>query len=680
MVFVGAREMNTASAQDKRACNTERTTDTGYHFIDQFSSKPWLQYLVILLVATLISLPCLFNGLPHGHDSSIHALYQRDFSHQFWNGDLYPRWLADANKGYGSPIFLIQYPFPYYVTALLRPLIDFPATDTREIRELGVLVFIILVSAGISMRFWLTKFSIPLAATLASIVYMLLPYFLVCVYVRSAIGELCTLIWMPFILGLCETIHRKVSSILMLGIALSLLVTSNILIATMFMPFLVAYVAFADSANQLSFLKRIHPLLLAAILAVGISGVYLLPFIAYLQYFDLRGLVSNLPDFEFGRYFLYVPLHGIHIIPVVIGLSTAVCLALFSGYHLWFYRNKGPIRAIMICTLLLGTLSMIPGLGPALINMSGFSVSSFESLSFFSARMLLALYATLSVGLVAYCYISEGKGRRAKLLLAATCIAFFLMLPFSAPLWSANMLPLDSIQFPFRFGGLMTLTVVGLLALALDSNFSKSANVRSMKSFFIITIVSIVAIGGGIVTWRIDWRMLSAEPWQIYPAKQLDVMYRTYILPQHLYSFAQNLGTRPDLYDAEVTPDDGVLRAELISGEGNISLERESSRSLLISTDCQGRVRLRIGQTYFPLWRVSSMTDGAEEIAIGVSPAGLIELSFQSIGKQDLRMFIDYGNVERWGTIITVTSLLLTCVFFIALYLWNRIILFKKQE
>jgi hypothetical protein len=72
----------------------------------------------------------------------IHIVYQRCFCWEFWHGDFYPRWLAEANKGYGSPIFMVQYPLPYVVMTLLHPILHFAPTSTQESRELGVYCFL----------------------------------------------------------------------------------------------------------------------------------------------------------------------------------------------------------------------------------------------------------------------------------------------------------------------------------------------------------------------------------------------------------------------------------------------------------------------------------------------------------------------------------------------------------
>ena len=67
-----------------------------------------------------------------------------------------PRWLAEANEGYGSPVFIIQYPLPYVFTAALRPLTHFDGAD-REARELGIFVFFCVLAAGMGTWLWLRQ-------------------------------------------------------------------------------------------------------------------------------------------------------------------------------------------------------------------------------------------------------------------------------------------------------------------------------------------------------------------------------------------------------------------------------------------------------------------------------------------------------------------------------------------
>ena len=137
-----------------------------------------VQNLIIVAVAALLWLPCLAKGLPPNGDAYLHATYSSQFSRQFWSGEIYPRWMMTANKGYGSPIFLIQYPLPYWGTALLRPLVRFASTRNQETRELGIFCFLVLAAAGLNARFWLQRNHTPLAATAGAIVYVSLPHHL----------------------------------------------------------------------------------------------------------------------------------------------------------------------------------------------------------------------------------------------------------------------------------------------------------------------------------------------------------------------------------------------------------------------------------------------------------------------------------------------------------------------
>ena len=174
--------------------------------------------LAVVTFACLLALPCILWGIPHGFTPDLHINYSHNFTAQFWDGDVYPRWLVGSNAGYGSPIFLVQYPLPYVLSALIRPIVSFPPDASREARELGIVFFIELMAAGLAARFWLRRFVGPTAATLAALTYMALPYILdVEFYMRTSIGAVCTMIWMPLALGLAESIRLRPRVVVGLG-------------------------------------------------------------------------------------------------------------------------------------------------------------------------------------------------------------------------------------------------------------------------------------------------------------------------------------------------------------------------------------------------------------------------------------------------------------------------------
>jgi hypothetical protein len=630
-------------------------------------SQPLLQKLIIVLAAVLLSLPCLLSGIPRGNDATTHVNYQYHFSRQFWNGDSYPRWLAEANKGYGAPIFFIQYPLPYWMTALLRPIVSFAPGAEREARELGVFIFLVLAAAGLAARFWFRKFASSHAATLAAVVYLGLPYILEQgVYFRAAIGELCAFIWMPLLLGLSESLHRESRVIFALGGVLALFFLSNVLYAVLFLPVFFAYALFFGERMKRPFVVTLLFLCLAVLLGAGMAAVYVVPFVAYGRLFELRQLRVNLPgSFAVGRHFLYQTLQSLSVREIAISAAGTMCFVMVAFRDVLRSRADKYLRTLMALTLGLGVLMLIPNLGPTLIRRSGFDVESFNTFDDWTPRMSVILFSTLVLGLVGYCRLGQQeRAGRESVLLVTSCLVFIGMLPFSAPVW--KLIPaLASIQFPYRLGGLLTVAVAGLSAMTFDSLFKQTSSPGRPWAYIVVICAFMWVIAGGAFTWRLDWRVQTARIASYELNSDIDVMYRTYVLRERLRSFAERMGTSPDSSRATPEPGDGTLRAELTSGHCNWNVWRERPRELRVSANCEGDARLTIGQLYFPLWKTVPVGSSSVGSAVGASSDGLIELRLYS-GRQDLRLILDRGAPERWGLVVSVASLLLSVFAYIA--------------
>lgn len=625
--------------------------------LELLATKP-AQLSAILLCALLLTLPCVTRGLTSGYDSTTHAHYQHHFSQQFWDGELYPRWLAEENKGYGSPIFLIQYPLPYLITALLRPFAAFPTNPDREARELGLLVFIILAAAGVAAWHWFGKFAGPQAATLAAVAYMALPTFMVGIYLRAALGELCALIWMPLLFALCESMHKHKAAMFPLAAAFAMLIMSNVILTLPFVPALSVYAFFTGKSSGVACWRSLRRLWLALLLGSGMAGAYLLPVIAYRGFFNLDGLADNLADFEFGRYFLYFA-SGTQDHRLLLAAGGSACVALVAGWHLARFRGHPAAKTAMAVALLLGLSSMIPGLGQKLVTLSNFTVTSFHPYDYLMATMLLAFASTIFLGLIAYCRLPAPRDRRDSILLLIACLAFLPMLPIAAPVWKA--LPaLKILQFPFRFGGILTVAVAGLIASSLNRHHPHERADHCFAPAPLVCLALIWVVGSGMLTCRVDdFSRAPRQTVQYLEAQDLDLMYRTYVAPGHLPAFARSLGTEPSSYFAAPAPGDGLLRGRLLSGEGEVDVVRENPRSLLVSANCSDRARLEISQLYFPLWRKVPLNGSSDDTRLGASTAGLVELPL-SPGKQEFQLVFDGGSCERWGLRISVTSLLVS--------------------
>ena len=609
-------------------------------------SKPALQVLLIFLAGILLCLPCLLYGLPASSNAPTHVKYQYHFSRQFWNGESYPRWLADENKGFGSPIFVAQYPLPYYLTALLRPVTSF-SSESRESRELGLLCYLALVSAGIAAWFWLRKFTNPFAATASAIVYMSLPFILQDgIYARGAIGELCTFIWISLALSTVESIHKKRSGIFILGLLVALLILSNLLTTALFVPVLALYAIAFGKQEEPSLFKRSLPVFVAGILGTGMAAIYVIPAIAHRHLFDLAQMESVLPGYQFALYFLHLTSSDLEGRQVPFALGAALVLAGLAGWHIWKLKANSRTKIFLGAILALATLSLIPNFGQAVIRLSGFH-SRPASLNDFSALMLLGIFFTAVLGLLSYCRTTAAaRTRREVLLFCIFAVTLFFMLPFSAPLW--ELLPgSTAVQFPYRLGG--------LFSIALNSFFREAHDIRR-PSRFIISLVTLATIGGGFLTWKTHLAFLHPKPTSFDATQDVDPMYRAYLPSKELFAFAGILGTDPYNYKIVAMPEDQTLEKNVANPDCNLAVKRESSRAFFVSSNCAKEAHVRLKLLYSPLWRIVPVQTVSENAKVGVSPDGLTELFFPP-GKHTIRLVFDLGSSERAGMIVSLVSL-----------------------
>jgi len=120
--------------------------------------------------------------------------------------------------------------------------------------------------------------------------------------------------------------------------------------------------------------------------------------------------------------------------------------------------------------------------------------------------MVIAL-STLVLGVFAYCHASEDDARRDRtlmVLLVTACVAFLLMLPWSAFVWKAIPDLAAAIQFPWRFGAFLSIAAAGLFAAAIDRSLYHRANRGGSRWAMLVTFMAIAVIGAGVLTWRAD--------------------------------------------------------------------------------------------------------------------------------------------------------------------------------
>lgn len=121
-------------------------------------------------------------------DIIIHYVGIECFAHQFWQGDLAPRWCFEADAGLGSPFFLFYFPLPYYIGAFIYEPLHLLGADVRAVYRASVLLA--TIASAFAVRHWLRGSIGEGRAALIAALYLFLPYRMELMLFRSAYAEL----------------------------------------------------------------------------------------------------------------------------------------------------------------------------------------------------------------------------------------------------------------------------------------------------------------------------------------------------------------------------------------------------------------------------------------------------------------------------------------------------------
>jgi hypothetical protein len=180
--------------------------------------KRWLARLLVLLLAVALTLiavvPFFFMGqsedgrasglrMPTTHDMFLHFDQMRSFYAGLKAGEVYPRWEAETNRGFGAPTTSYYPPGVYYLTSACFAL----AGDwTKALLGAHLLM---MLGAALALYWYARQHLRRAAAAAAMLVYVLGPYHLLDQYQRGALAELLGFIWMPLMMGAGERLIEK---------------------------------------------------------------------------------------------------------------------------------------------------------------------------------------------------------------------------------------------------------------------------------------------------------------------------------------------------------------------------------------------------------------------------------------------------------------------------------------
>jgi hypothetical protein len=405
-------------------------------------------YLFLTLLLTVFALgPLLQPGYFWGtHDARHNVYFLFEFDRSIQDGIWYPRWAPDFTFGYGYPFFNVYGPLAYYVGEVFH-LIGFDFVSSVKI------VFgLSIVLSGLTMYLFVRRLMGPKAGLVAALVYVYVPYHVFDLYVRAALAESVTFVFIPLVLWGCyEAVQNpRLTNIVGLGLAYAGLMFTNNLVWLLYTLLVVpAYLIMLVLAQ----VNRGQPLR-------ELSRESFFPFVANLLRISIPPLAGLL---------LGLGLSAIFWIPMATEFKYVRVDQWYAGRYdyrddfVYFFQLFSPTWGF-------GTSSPGPG----------------DTVSF----QLGAVPFVLSVlSLAVLKQVKDWALRRQILFFqAVTLVAIFLLLPAAVTTWEL-LSPVRFAQFPWRY---LTFTVLSTAVLA---GSIIHENPKSQFSYPLLILVTLVILG-----------------------------------------------------------------------------------------------------------------------------------------------------------------------------------------
>jgi hypothetical protein len=617
----------------------------------------WAHVLVLIVTAAALTFPCIQRGLPLGHSTITHILYQHYFDEQIAEGDWSPHWMINMNRGLGSAVFYAQYPLPYYVPWAMGKIIPNHWGPYEETRTQGIALGLAAILAALFTYAWCTTFTDRFTAMLAAIIYLTLPYSLtIDIYLRAAIGEFWALSFLPlsfyFIERMAAGSRRAMSG---LAVTFALVILSHLFTAVLLAPVLLAYAVWRIPRGRR--LLSAGQVLVAFLLAAGLAGIYVLPLLSERRFFHPEnflltqgGNASPLSQmFSFNAHTFPGTWQGAGWLHMVVATRiVALATAVFIGVVLVRSRQQ---RSQWL-RLVVGLTAIAALVRAALAGRHVFpaaEVSGAMTLSpyLIEQRAEIFLYSFLTFVTALVCYWSIRNSRNNKLadfLMALALGTYLMMTSWSEIVWKSVHF-LWNIQFPWRLNTFLVAATAGLAALAISD--LRTAPLRRR-------------LAGALVALGL-WGMVAGQSARL--GNTFSAFHST-----ESFQFLDEMDSAREIYmqvDPRQAllvqpPDDEKVHVKLERGSGVASVTSVLARSIEIEARCETDCILQVGQFYFPAWRVRT-TPAAKVELYPDSVGGLMELSLPA-GEFHLVLELPHSLSERVGAWLSLVCLLILLV------------------
>ena len=349
-------------------------------------------YLIILFFAIIISIPMLNKNFNIYVDDGVqHIARLMGTAQSIEEGQIIPVIMSNFCNGFGYSWNIFYSPITAYI-----PLIFSIFTNSFE---LILKLFIMLVSflSGVSIYEFVKKISNNrYAGLLASAIYIFAPYRLTDMYIRIAISELTSFIFIPIVFqgmyNILNSEEKNFKKSLILTLGATGLILTHIVIAMYTAIFCTIYLIL--NIKKLKDTKRLKLLIVNILLIILLTSFYTFPLLEH-------KFNTNYEVFENGRMertevliyykvnFLELIYSGKNTMNFEIGLISIIGLVLTI---LAYKKVENNTKKIYWFSLITGVLCVIMSLNffpfeklPAILKMIQFTFRLLEFSSFFFA-------------------------------------------------------------------------------------------------------------------------------------------------------------------------------------------------------------------------------------------------------------------------------------------------------
>ncbi len=245
-------------------------------------------YLLILIISIIFIAPLIrFNTYIWGHDSFFHISNIIALKESFLSGNwLFPKVYPIIARGFGYATGIFYNPIPHLSLSFLSYIL--PMLSVLSILKIAHLVTIFF-SMLFMYQFVYKITKRDYISLLAAVLYISFPYFLTDIYVRDALAESLSFVFIPLLFnGLYELLYLNNSSkfyILFVSSAVGLILTHTI---TTFYISLFSFLFLLLNLKKVLKKENIKSFIIAFVFIIGMSIFYLVPIIEQKIYADIN--------------------------------------------------------------------------------------------------------------------------------------------------------------------------------------------------------------------------------------------------------------------------------------------------------------------------------------------------------------------------------------------------------